>query len=421
MMNDDRSTREGILIALHRAIEDWHRDGNGRPLTKWLSRELDARGAPIRLPIADWHACLKELLETTTRTNSWPSCWDEPITKFRQITVLFSRADGSPVTYFDQSKSIHAPVWSSFEKWSRSSGAKIASNLAQSNGKKPSGSRDESPASRQGSTRVLTVLRPGWPDGRDFVAIDHRNTNTSCHLELFAAGRSWLGPTWTLVGESATTALSRPPSMSPDSSESLAEWSYRAGHSRITHSVLLLRESKLALMAVLIERRSIIDSTAVLRVSLPSLVTAMPNVDNRAIILTTPKKPGSTQVLPIGLPSLAYPSDRGAFQHDNGSLVLSHSPSGRRCWLPLLVSWDSRRHGKNPHWRVLSVSEKSRNVSPDRAFGARVSWGRDETFVIYRSLASPAPRAFLGHQTTARFLVGRFTRDGVVEPIWKID
>jgi hypothetical protein len=85
------------------------------------------------------------------------------------------------------------------------------------------------------------------------------------------------------------------------------------------------------------------------------------------------------------------------------------------------VSWDSRRHRKDLHWRVLSVSEKSRNVAADRAFAARVSWGQDETFVIYYSLASPAPRAFLGHQTSARFLVGRFTKDGVVEPILKVD
>lgn len=121
------------------------------------------------------------------------------------------------------------------------------------------------------------------------------------------------------------------------------------------------------------------------------------------------------------IPSLSYPSDRGAFQIDDGSVVLRQSPAGRRCWLPLLVSWDSHRHRKDPSWRVLSVSEKSPNVTADRAWAARVSWGRDETFVFYRSLAPPAPRAFLGHQTTARFLVGRFTSEGVVEPIWKLE
>ena len=55
------------------------------------------------------------------------------------------------------------------------------------------------------------------------------------------------------------------------------------------------------------------------------------------------------------------------------------------------------------------------------AFAARIRWGRDVTLVVYRSLARPALRSFLGHQTHARFLVGLFNREGVVEPIVKIE
>lgn len=420
-MDENGATREGVLTALHQAIEYWQRHGNTQPLTRWLSRELDPRGAPIRLPISDWHYCLKTLLEATKMSGEWPSFCDDPITKLLQVTFLFSRVDGTPVTHFEESTTSKAPVWASFGELRGSPNALIASNFASFYAKKPSGSQNEPSDTRRRSIRALAVLRPGWPDQIDFLAIDHRHADASCRLELFAAGRSWLGPTWMVVGETSTTLLSKPPSMMPHSSESLAEWSYHAGQARIIHSSLFLRETKLALLSVLIERRSPIASTQALRVSLPSPVTATPIVDSRAIVLTTPKKPGSAQVLPIGLPSLPYASDRGAFKIHDGSLVLSHSPTGRRSWLPLLVSWDSRRHRKDPRWRVLSVSEKSRNVSPDRAFAARVSWGPNEAFVIYRSLASPAPRAFLGHQTTARLLVGRFTRDGVVEPILKVD
>ena len=102
-------------------------------------------------------------------------------------------------------------------------------------------------------------------------------------------------------------------------------------------------------------------------------------------------------------------------------LVLNQTAIGRRAWLPLLVSWDSLRNRKDVHWRVLTVSERSRIVGPDRAFAARVSWGRHETYVIYRSLGPPATRAFLGHQTRARFLVGLFTPDGTVEPILEVN
>jgi hypothetical protein len=140
----------------------------------------------------------------------------------------------------------------------------------------------------------------------------------------------------------------------------------------------------------------------------------------RAVVLTAPKRRGSVQVLPIGLPCLDYPTDRGRFQVQGRELLLSQAPAGHRCWLPVLISWDPNRHRKSLHWRVLTVSERARPVRADRAFAARVSWGRDETYVIYRSLGSPAPRAFLGHQTRARFLLAQFTTDGEVRPILSV-
>ena len=106
--------------------------------------------------------------------------------------------------------------------------------------------------------------------------------------------------------------------------------------------------------------------------------------------------------------------------HDDG-LELSVNPRGRRCWLPIVVSWDAQRHRKRLSWRVLTVSEQSRACPPDVAFAVRISWGRDDTLVVYRSFGPPAPRAFLGHQTKARFLVGKFTYEGSVEPLLSVD
>ncbi len=100
---------------------------------------------------------------------------------------------------------------------------------------------------------------------------------------------------------------------------------------------------------------------------------------------------------------------------------LSIAAKGRRCWLPLLVSWDPRRHRKRLSWRVLTVAQDSKVCGPDVAFAVRVSWGRDDSLVIYRSLGSTAPRSFLGYQTKARFLVGRFTSEGDVELLVSVD
>jgi hypothetical protein len=89
--------------------------------------------------------------------------------------------------------------------------------------------------------------------------------------------------------------------------------------------------------------------------------------------------------------------------------------------MPILVSWDAVRNRKPVQWRVLTVSEKSRVCPPNVAFAARARWGRGETLVVYRSLASPGLRAFLGHQTRARFLIGSFSTDGEVTPLVSLE
>lgn len=155
--------------------------------------------------------------------------------------------------------------------------------------------------------------------------------------------------------------------------------------------------------------------------SLPDGIVASAVEASRSKRLSREGKRTTVQILPIALPSLPYQSDRGELTTANGSLVLEQSSQGKRCWLPLLVSWSAQRNRRPLQWRVLSVSEKSKNVPSSRAFAARVSWGRDESYVIYRSLGKPAARAFLGYQTSARLFIGLFRPDGSVEPLIQVD
>jgi hypothetical protein len=130
-------------------------------------------------------------------------------------------------------------------------------------------------------------------------------------------------------------------------------------------------------------------------------------------------------VLPISLPALLYETDKGRFRASDGEkgrrLSLRLASHGRRCWLPLLVSWDPVRHRKRLSWRVLTVVENSKVCPADVAVAVRVSWGRAETYVIYRSLARPAPRSFLGFQTKAKLFLGQFDPDGLVKPLVSVD
>jgi len=373
------------------------------------------------LAISDWHECLRLLLEARRQRGAWPAIWDEPIERLMQATLRFSRPDGSPATVFDGPGPEPAGV-TRLRDWANASkGTGVARVLGPwLRGEKNGDLAEELPA-WTGSERVLAALRADGMATGDFLVVDHRDAEASCRFDLFGGGRSWLGPSWTIDGEAPTTSPPKPRSWISSQAAGLAEWSYRAGDTRITQSALLLRGRRLALLTVLFEDRAALPRDLQVRVSLPATIAAAPDQDRRAYRLTEPRKPGSALVLPIGLPCLAYPTDRGRFEVQESALVLKHVPAGRRCWLPLLVSWDPVRNRRRLHWRVLTVSERSRIVPPDRAFAARVSWGPNETYVIYRSLAPPAPRAFLGCQTPARFLVGLFTKEGVVEPILTVE
>jgi hypothetical protein len=266
------------------------------------------------------------------------------------------------------------------------------------------------------------ILQTDGVRSTDFVAVEHREPADGCRFELYGAGRSWLGPSWKPHVDGAA-ARSKTRARLTEAGGEMAEWSYRAGTARVTHSVLLFRKRGLALLSITVDSRQPLASTQGFQISLAAGIVAAPVESSRALELAAPQKSGSAQVLPIALPALPYVTERGAFEADERehALVLSQSVVGRRCWLPLLVSWDWRRHRKKLHWRVLTVAEKSRAITADRAFAARVSWGRTESYVVYRSLTPPCPRTFLGHHTKARFLFGLFTPDGTVTPIVKID
>ncbi len=250
--------------------------------------------------------------------------------------------------------------------------------------------------------------------------MDHREAGSPCRLELFGNGRTWLGPVWGegVSGPNGSTSRPRISQWRTGAAADLIEWSYRVDRVRVTRSAVLLRGLRLALFSILVERP---DPTAsvepVLRLAMPPGLTAGPIVASRALVLTESGRRGAAQAMPIALPCRPYPTDRGSFRAQDGELVVRQTPVGRRCWLPLLVSWDADRHRRTLDWRVLTITERSRTVPADRALAMRVSWGRDETYVIYRSLGPPARRTFLGHQTAARFLVADFTEDGDIKPI----
>jgi hypothetical protein len=270
--------------------------------------------------------------------------------------------------------------------------------------------------------RPLAVLRANWARDGDLVAVDHRSAGTSTNFELFGKGRAWLGPSWRSGRSPSGATRARPTLRVSQSTADVVEWSFRVGAARVVRTAVLLRGRRLALLG---EQWDGPGDPGELRLSLPEVVEPSPISGCRGLALTAgtgPRAP-SVRVFPVGLPKLPYPTDRGSFTAEGRELVLRQGAASgsRRIWRALVVSWEPRRDHKEVHWRTLTVSERSRACAPDVAFAARLTWGRNDTLVIYRSLARPGLRAFLGHQTSARFLVGLFNTDGDVEPLVEVE
>jgi len=420
-MNEQQSNRVNVLNSFHQALDSWVCKQNEQPLTRWMARELDREGRLARLSISDWQECLGNLLTAKSRSRSWPGIWEEPINRLNRAVLRYSRPDGSPATDFEPSNG-RASSATLVAEWANATKSMAAeSEISMGTfGENVDSLGDERPK-WEGCRRVLASLRSDRQTAGDFLVVDHREIGISCRFELFGGGLSWLGPSWMICGGAVATSIPKPGSWLSNPAAELAEWSYSSGGNRITQSAVLLTTRRLALLGVAIEGRSVLPAESMVQFSLPPSVAAAASKDHRGFMLSDSRKRGSAQVLPIGLPCLSYATERGAFGADGDALVLKQATVGRRSWLPVLVSWDPRRNRKTAHWRVLTVSEKSRIVRADRAFAARVSWGRDESYVLYRSLGPTAPRSFLGYQTKARFLVGLFTPDGTITPIMTLE
>jgi hypothetical protein len=458
-MNRDRGARDGdaeaagIAALGRRAAAAWVRRGRAGPLARWLVGVLDKQGVPRRLSVPAWAELLAVLDEARRgRPERWPDALDARVEALLLATIRFARAGGAavftpPAARPDEARGGLFRAWA--ERLTEPGLATVLDWWFPRPATTPTRARAKAARHRTRSVpaapplpawssaeRPLAILRANWSVQGDLLAIDQRQPGGTALVELTGLGQVWLGPTWAAenandpgAGVSTSTprpgrpARARPRLWVSSSSADLAEWSFRLGPgaSGVTRTALLLRGRRLALLADQVERISGNTPAAAWRIALPAGVEASPLAGRAGWTLAPPRGSPLARLVPLALPCTGGTGERGTFTREGRELRLCQPCPGRRCWLPLLVSWDPLRNRQAIHWRVLTVSEQSRVCPPDRAFAARVTWGRRETLVIYRSLAPPALRAFLGHQTRARFLVALFDRDGTVTPIVALD
>lgn len=420
MSEADKVGTQGSL-ELETAISAWEEQGQEALLNRWLERELGVEGMPQTLPLGAWMPALSRLADARRRRQAdWPELFDVRIEDWFRQMLRFSRPDGSTV-FGPGVGSEKGAARAFFRYWAEQLSDPGLGTVVDwwFPVRTKRHSPPPLPATAQ-ADRPIAILRAGWSGQGDFLAVDHRSGGPTTSLELFGQGRPWLGPDWgsgpaPILGGSGRARMLRWVS---NSSADLAEWTFRAGETRVQRSALVLRGRRIALLSDLAE---VGDSDVAMRIALPSGVDAIPLKASRGLGLSATRGRASAQVFPLGLPSLAYPTERGSFETGSRELILRQKAVGKRAWLPLLASWDPLRNRKSVTWRMLTVTEKAKICSADTAAAVRITWGRDETLVIYRSFGPPASRSFLGHQTSARMLVGLFNERGDIMPILTVE
>ncbi|MBI2825342.1 MAG: hypothetical protein HYX69_11710 [Planctomycetia bacterium] len=155
---------------------------------------------------------------------------------------------------------------------------------------------------------------------------------------------------------------------------------------------------------------------------------ALPLVDEVAFDASTETQEGylvgdkpRALVFPLALAEWRAQSRGGALAaNDDGlELRLTHG-AARRIYAPLFIDLDPARLFRPASWRQLTVAESREVVAADVAVGYRVTAG-DEQWLVYRSLGPRGNRTLLGQNLVSEFLIGRFNRNGEVEPLVEIE
>ncbi len=166
--------------------------------------------------------------------------------------------------------------------------------------------------------------------------------------------------------------------------------------------------------AVIGEGRAAIDYRSTLPWS--TAIRCLPQAETTEVELAGKKPFG--WAMPLSLNEWKSAASRdGSF---DGHTLHLHA-NGQALYAPLFFDLDIERRKRQRTWRQLTVAHELRINTRDEAVAFRVQIG-DEQWAIYRSLAPPENRTFLGHNLITEFLLGRFNKDeGIVDPLIEIE
>ena len=184
---------------------------------------------------------------------------------------------------------------------------------------------------------------------------------------------------------------------------------------RIQRQLLLAREDSFALISDSVVGPTTADIRYHSRLPLCHGVKLEQSDENTEACILGERRLGT--VIPLSLSEWKSGSTTNRLRIEPAGLEIQQR--GRGLFAPLFIDFDPARRSKALTWRSLTVAESLHTVASDVAVAFRIQIGKEQ-WAIYRSIAKPANRTFLGQNLTCEFLVGQFDTEGDVEPIIEV-
>jgi hypothetical protein len=277
--------------------------------------------------------------------------------------------------------------------------------------------------SNQSDWARLVLLRSDWTAAAASVAVAHHQPLPE--LDVTIHGQPVLHGPWGLELQLGDAAVELADEWACVCWESDPDADYAElqmtgpGRLRVERQVLLSRKDQFLLLA------DVISGAPAGRLVYRSRLPFAPQVrgdqepGRREFRVTASRS--KVRVFPLALPEDVTFSTPHRCQIDAHGLTLEQIADGRGLMAPLVFDWHPQRRNAEALWRRLTVTENGQVLPGDAAAAFRWKVGREQ-WLCYRGLKPAAvPRAVLGCHTANETLIGRFDKQGEVDPILMIE
>jgi hypothetical protein len=277
--------------------------------------------------------------------------------------------------------------------------------------------------SNQSDWARLAVIRSDWTATATTITIAHHAPLPQ--LDVTISGQPVLHGPWGIDLRVGSSAIELAEEWACVCWESQPEADYAElqmtgpGKLRVERLILLSREDHFLMLADSVSGAPAGPLAIQTRLPLVPGITGSFDAGLRAGRFESDK--AKVRVFPLALPHDTVQSTPHRCTIDQGELVLEQQGLGQGLFAPIIIDFHPNRRRKDSFWRKLTVTEDSRPVANDVAAAYRWKLGTEQ-WLVYRSLKKPKlPRAALGYHTGNGFAIGRFDKNGDVDPILMVE